>query len=117
MATLWCWATSSECSASSTALLAQRAHACLAGSDYPDEVSALQPLLRHPGLVNVLRRLPAEQRFTHFFAKESQYTQLDYILLSRSLASTNPQPPFVDRRGALSLCSLRVSSCVCSLTH
>jgi endonuclease/exonuclease/phosphatase family metal-dependent hydrolase len=52
---------------------------------------------------NVLDRLPEEERWTHFFdgapAGETRFRQLDYLLLSTSLAGATQAPPRVERRG------------------
>lgn len=46
----------------------------------------LGALVDHPQLVNVIAELRDEDdQWTHFFAREDSYTQLDYILLSRRL--------------------------------
>jgi endonuclease/exonuclease/phosphatase family metal-dependent hydrolase len=66
---------------------------------YPTEGNSLEPLLQHPGLVNVIDRMPAEEQWTHFYAKKKQYTQLDYILLSKSLAEQNQNQPVIIRNG------------------
>jgi endonuclease/exonuclease/phosphatase family metal-dependent hydrolase len=60
----------------------------------------LEPLLSQPWLENVIERLHPDQRWTHFFSRGGDYHQLDYILLSRSLAEANPQAlPYIERRG------------------
>lgn len=68
-------------------------------NDYPGEGTALDDLLKHPGLVNVVGRLPPEEQWTHFYAKEKDYKQLDYILLSKSLAEKNTGQPSIMRKG------------------
>lgn len=68
-------------------------------NDYPGEGTALDDLIKHPGLVNVVERLPAEEQWTHFYAKEKEYKQLDYLLLSKSLAEKNPGIPGIMRKG------------------
>jgi predicted extracellular nuclease len=54
-------------------------------------------------VVNVVDRLPEEDRWTHYFkgrgALGPSYSQLDYLLLSRSLAERNPHEPYIERRG------------------
>ncbi len=60
----------------------------------------LEPLLSQPWLENVIERLRPDQRWTHFFSRGGDYHQLDYILLSRSLAEANLQAlPYIERRG------------------
>lgn len=62
--------------------------------------SGLRPLLTSGDMENVLNRLPADERWTHWWDRERSFHQLDYILLSRSLAQRNPTvKPVVERRG------------------
>lgn len=63
----------------------------------------IQPLF-NAGLVNVLNRLPAAERWTHYYdgakAGTSPVEQFDYLLLSPDLAAANPQvKPILERRG------------------
>jgi endonuclease/exonuclease/phosphatase family metal-dependent hydrolase len=68
-------------------------------NDYAPSLG-LEPLLRQPWLENVVERLRPDQRWTHFFARGKEYNQLDFILLSRSLAEANPNAlPYIERRG------------------
>lgn len=52
---------------------------------------------------NVVDRLPVPERFTHFFKRapkgEPRVRQLDYILLSSSLAGATNALPVIERRG------------------
>jgi len=68
-------------------------------NDYEDPDTALGPLLNHAGLDNVVRRLPANEQWTHFYAGEREYRQLDYLLLSPSLAQANTGTPEIMRKG------------------
>lgn len=68
-------------------------------NDYPGEGTSLNALLKHKGLVNILDRLPAGERWTHYYARGDEYHQLDYLLLSKGLAARNPGQPGVMRRG------------------
>lgn len=75
-------------------------------NDYYEEAapqeSGIRSLLNTPELVDVIGRLPAEERWTHYYksGRASPYHQLDYILLSRSLAESNPTAiPSIERRG------------------
>jgi endonuclease/exonuclease/phosphatase family metal-dependent hydrolase len=63
--------------------------------------SGLQPLVGQPWAVNVVDRVPnANDRWTHYWDDEEEYRQLDYILLSKSLADANPNAvPEIERRG------------------
>lgn len=67
--------------------------------------SGIRTLTDWSEVENVVERLPAPQRWTHFYdgasGSETPYRQLDYILLSKSLANaTNANPVIV--RGGLS---------------
>jgi predicted extracellular nuclease len=54
-------------------------------------------------VANVVDRLPEDDRWTHYFkgrgAHGPAYHQLDYLLLSKSLAERNPHLPDIERRG------------------
>jgi endonuclease/exonuclease/phosphatase family metal-dependent hydrolase len=63
-------------------------------NDYPDAKTSLTPLLSQPWLENVIGRLPAAEQWTHWWdttkvPEEERYKQIDYILLSSSLAKAN----------------------------
>ena len=68
-------------------------------NDYPGTGTALGSLLNHQQLVNVVNRLPAGDRWTHYWAGGGAYRQLDYLLLSRALADANPANPSIERGG------------------
>ncbi len=68
-------------------------------NDYPDENTSLGSLLNHSHLVNVVNRLPENERWTHFWAGGNKYSQLDYLLLSKSLAEANANVPGIMRKG------------------
>jgi len=68
-------------------------------NDYPGRGTALGSLLNHKALVNVVQRLPANDRWTHHYAQGGRYQQLDYLLLSKALADANPHPPEIMRKG------------------
>ncbi len=67
-------------------------------NDYPQRgqgtTTSLGALLDHASLVDPLDRLPANERWTHYWDDEDEYRQLDYVLLSEKLdeASSNPIP-------------------------
>src|SRR5262245_25770101 len=65
--------------------------------------SGVTDLVTWSEVENVLDRLPLPERFTHFFedapAGEPRIRQLDYILLSSSLAAGTTALPVVERRG------------------
>ena len=58
-------------------------------------------LTQNPLLENVVRtRLPEAEQWTHFFAKEKSYKQLDYLLISPALSKASKGVrPIVERRG------------------
>jgi len=68
-------------------------------NDYPETdaqgETAVADLVRWNKVVNVVNRLPADERWTHYFKGNSScgigktYHQLDYILLSKPLAEKN----------------------------
>jgi len=68
-------------------------------NDYPDANTSLGALLTHRGLANVIERLPSNDRWTHYYAGGNEYKQLDYLLVSASLAARNPTLPLVMRKG------------------
>jgi endonuclease/exonuclease/phosphatase family metal-dependent hydrolase len=68
-------------------------------NDYIDPDTSLTKLIDHPGLVNVSDRIDTENRWTHYWAKENEYRQLDYILVSKSLAESNSNAPDIMRKG------------------
>jgi endonuclease/exonuclease/phosphatase family metal-dependent hydrolase len=65
--------------------------------------SGITDLVTWSEVENVVDRLPVAERFTHFFerppAGEPRVQQLDYILLSRSLAASTNAVPVIERRG------------------
>ena len=65
--------------------------------------TGIADLVRWNQVVNVVDRLPVDERWTHYFkgrkAVPAAYRQLDYLLLSKSLAERNSHPPYVERRG------------------
>jgi endonuclease/exonuclease/phosphatase family metal-dependent hydrolase len=62
--------------------------------------TGLDPLLGQPWLHNVIQRLPASEQWTHYWAKQKEYRQLDYIVLSQTLANANiTAVPYIERRG------------------
>jgi predicted extracellular nuclease len=65
--------------------------------------SGITDLVTWSQLENVVDRLPAQERWTHFFggapAGENKFNQLDYILLSSSLAGATNAAPVIERRG------------------
>ena len=62
--------------------------------------SGIKPLLESGQMENVVDRLPAGERWTHYYSGDKSYHQLDYILISKSLAKKNPTvKPVIERRG------------------
>ena len=68
-------------------------------NDYIDSNTSLDALVSHPGLVNVVDRLPEGERWTHYWAGGNTYGQLDYLLISKSLAAANGNAPGILRNG------------------
>lgn len=68
-------------------------------NDYPGGNTSLTSLLNHPGLENVMNRIPEDQRWTHYWAGGNDYKLLDFILLSKSLANNNMNSPVIVRAG------------------
>ena len=75
------------------------------GRDDAQGPTALAELLGWSSAVNVVDRLPEDERWTHFFRGNHRrglpaaYHQLDYVLPSRRIAALNPQAPRIERRG------------------
>lgn len=53
--------------------------------DGRESASSLPELVQWNQVENVVGRLNPDERWTHFFARQNEYRQLDYILVSRSL--------------------------------
>ena len=72
-------------------------------NDYPESNvegdSALNDLVGWDAVENLVERLPERDQWTHFWAKQKEYRQLDYLLLSRSLAEASAGPPEIMRKG------------------
>ena len=68
-------------------------------NDYLDSNTSLNPLINHEGLVNTTGNMDEEQSWTHFWAGENEYRQLDYILISKSLSAINNTLPEIIRKG------------------
>jgi predicted extracellular nuclease len=68
-------------------------------NDYPDSATSLTSLLTHKGLTNIVERLPKDEQWTHFYSKGNEYKQLDYLLVSSSLATANAGAPGIMRKG------------------
>ena len=48
---------------------------------------------------NIVTRRAEDDRWTHFYDKKKDYKQLDYMLLSKSLAAASPGAPDIMRKG------------------
>ncbi len=69
-------------------------------NDYVGSGTSLNDLIKHPQLVDIGTRIPAADRWTHFWAKGGEYRMLDYILLSKALDDAAERPtPGVMRKG------------------
>lgn len=74
-------------------------------NDYPEEddqgKSGLTKLVEWDQVENVIDRITdPEDRWTHYWSKGNDYKQLDYLLLSKSLAEASDGPPEIMRKGA-----------------
>jgi endonuclease/exonuclease/phosphatase family metal-dependent hydrolase len=67
----------------------------------PDHFHALKPLLEDGFAVDIIKRIAdPRDRWTHYFPEAGLYQQLDYLLLSPTLARRNPDAvPTIIRRG------------------
>ncbi|TNE87555.1 MAG: endonuclease/exonuclease/phosphatase [Deltaproteobacteria bacterium] len=65
--------------------------------------SGIRELVHWSAVEDVVARLPADQRWTHFYqggrGLAPAYRQLDFVLASRGLAARNPALPEIERRG------------------
>ena len=72
-------------------------------NDYMQTDSEGEPAIRQivdwGQVENVVRRLPAEERWTHYYDDRDKYTQLDYLLPSKSPAEASSDPPEIMRKG------------------
>jgi endonuclease/exonuclease/phosphatase family metal-dependent hydrolase len=68
-------------------------------NDYVGLDTSLNRIVNWRQAENVVERLPEADRWTHFWNKKKQYRQLDYILLSKSLAEASPAMPEIIRKG------------------
>lgn len=68
-------------------------------NDYLDSETSLEAIINHEGLVHVSERIPENDRWTHYWSRGNEYRQLDYILLSKSLAEINNDKPEIMRKG------------------
>lgn len=74
-------------------------------NDYPEEDeqgrSGITELVGWDQVENVIDRIPdPDDRWTHFYSKKKDYKQLDYILVSKSLAAASDAVPEIMRKGA-----------------
>jgi predicted extracellular nuclease len=72
-------------------------------TDDDGTTTGIDELVRWDQVVNVVERRDEDERWTHFFkgrsGEEPAYRQLDYLLLSTSLAAANPGAPDIMRKG------------------
>lgn len=68
-------------------------------NDYMERGTSLSRIVNWNQTENVNDRLPEDERWTHYWATEGEYRQLDYILLSRALANASPGTPDIIRQG------------------
>ena len=80
--------------------LVRTAEGRLAATGARAEATGLDPLFADHFAVDLVDRLPANERWTHHWAEGRELAPLDHILVSRALARTNPRAvPDVIRRG------------------
>ena len=72
-------------------------------NDTPDS-SYLKPLVHDRGMHDIISRLEARDRWTHWGETKNIASQMDYILLSPKLADSSSAKPYVERRGISSKC-------------
>ncbi len=68
-------------------------------NDYMTDGSSLGRLVNWNQVEEVVARLPESERWTHYWNRGNTYSQLDYILLSQSLAARSPSDPEIVRNG------------------
>lgn len=68
-------------------------------NDYLDEATAVGELAHWDQVENVVERLPRDEQWTHYYAKEDEYRQLDYLLPSFALSGGIHTPPVIFRKG------------------
>ncbi|MSO89477.1 MAG: endonuclease/exonuclease/phosphatase [Rhodospirillaceae bacterium] len=78
-------------------------------NDYPESddqgAPGIEDLIKWDAVVNVVERMSHADRWTHYEAaneacqRPDAFRQLDYILLSKSLADDSPWPPKMVRKG------------------
>ncbi|MDX3454494.1 endonuclease/exonuclease/phosphatase family protein [Streptomyces sp. ME02-8801-2C] len=60
---------------------------------------AIADLVGWDQVENVVTRLPSDEQWTHYWAAEEEYRQLDYLLPSASLAAATTTVPEIFRKG------------------
>jgi len=75
-------------------------------NDTPD--SAPLASLLEIGFENVVDRLPANERWTHYWDKKNLVGQLDYLLVAPDLASRSGGLPKIERRGLVTKQGMQV---------
>jgi predicted extracellular nuclease len=60
---------------------------------------AIGPIVEWSQVENVVKRLPEEEQWTHYYDDRDKYSQLDYLLPSKALAETSADPPEIVRKG------------------
>ncbi|MEN8157818.1 MAG: endonuclease/exonuclease/phosphatase family protein [Bacteroidota bacterium] len=71
-------------------------------NDYTGAETALTNLVSHEGLVDVIHEstIPANEKYTHYWAGGNQYSQIDFILLGKELYELNKETdPEIFRNG------------------
>jgi endonuclease/exonuclease/phosphatase family metal-dependent hydrolase len=68
-------------------------------NDYRATGSGVTSLVNWNQVEDVVRRRPASDRWTHYWAGGREYRQLDYLLVSTSLAGRTNATPHIERAG------------------
>ena len=68
-------------------------------NDYIDGHEGIGDVTSWNQAENVLLRAPATEQWTHFWDKQKEYRQIDYLLVSQSLAAASSAVPEVIRKG------------------
>lgn len=68
-------------------------------NDYMDSNTSLSRLVSWNQVEDVIGRLPEDDRWTHYWSRGNEYHQIDYILLSRTLANASTGVPKIIRKG------------------
>ncbi|MBL8230243.1 MAG: hypothetical protein JNL98_17265 [Bryobacterales bacterium] len=68
-------------------------------NDFLDGSEGIGAVAKWDQAENVLDRADHDERWTHYFEGEDEYRQLDYLMVSRSLAGASAATPRIIRKG------------------